>query len=163
MTTQIARRSFATRVTRPPEGIADLLTEFSGDYWDCFAIAVPPGEASPRWWASSTLRGADGLFGRLVWARALGFELASGGSDNTLVGWAVDVDSDTALVLRADGPRMTGLMAFVLADGHIYWTTAVRHHNAIGSSVWAILRPVHRQIAPRCLELSQRQMCSGRR
>lgn len=144
----------ATRVSEPPmEAIVS-----APDYWDCFRVPTGASTERPHAWASAALAGADGAFASLIWSGLLGFDLAPSGSPRTLKGWNVEADTSTTLVLTADGGRMSGRMVFSRVGGHIAWTTMVVFHGRVGEAIWTVAGPVHRQVAPRCLEHAQRRL-----
>ena len=144
----------ATRVCDPPPGA--ILS--APDYWDCFRVPAGAFTERPRAWASAALAGADGLFGSLVWSGLLGFDLAPSGTPRTLGGWTVETDTSTTLGLTADGGRMSGRMDFSRVGDHMAWTTMLVFHGRVGAAIWAVAGPVHRQLAPRCLEHAQRRL-----
>jgi hypothetical protein len=151
----------------PPEASATRvdvdarhLSGFPADYCDAFRVAGVPGHRT-REWAQRSLRGADpehGLFGRLVWHRLLGFQLAAPGSAETLVGWQIRVDEPELFVLDADGWLMAGRMVFQACDTHVTWTTMLRYHRPAARRIWAAAEHVHRALAPRCLDAARRSL-----
>src|SRR3954447_950050 len=127
-----------------------VVAEFGAEYWDSYAIAAVPGVA-PRECARLSLRGADGVFGPVVWHGLLGFKLAEKQAPGTLVGWSIGRDTEDQYVLDVDGSLMTGRMVFALVNGQIVWTTMLKFHNTRARRTWSIAGNAHRAIAPRVL------------
>jgi len=143
----------AVRVVDQPPVVA----EFAAEYWDSFAIAAVPAVA-PREWARLSLRGADGVFGSVVWHRLLGFDLAAAATPGTLVGWQISRDSDDEYVLDVDGSLMAGRMVFAFVDNQVVWTTMLKFHNTTARRIWTLAGNAHRAIAPRALSRARRAM-----
>ena len=141
----------AVRLAVQPPPVA----EFGAEDWDSFAIASVPGVAA-REWARLSLRGADGVFGSVVWHRLLGFDLADGATPGTLVGWQIGQDCDDHFVLDVDGSLMTGRMVFAQPDETVVWTTMLRFHNVTARRIWTLAGNAHRAIAPRALSRARR-------
>jgi hypothetical protein len=151
----------------PPEASATRVdvgarvrAEFPADYCDAFRIASVPGHRA-REWARRSLRGADpanGSFGRLVWHRLLGFQLAGSGTAGTLVGWHIAVDEPDLLVLETDGRLMAGRMIFEASDTAVTWTTMLRYHRPAARPIWAAAGHAHRALTPRCLEAARQSL-----
>jgi hypothetical protein len=146
--------STATRVDVPDSAVAD----FAHDYVDCFRVASVPGGRTAADWARATLRGADGAFGRVVWRGILGFELASPGTPDTLVGWSIRQDGRERFVLEGDGSLMAGRMVFDVDDDEVRWTTSLHFHRSIGAAIWAGAGVAHRWLAPRTLDGGRRRL-----
>jgi hypothetical protein len=47
---------------------------------------------------------------------------------------------------------MAGRMRFERVGAGVEWTTMLRFHGVPGRAVWSLVGPVHRAVAPRCLE-----------
>ncbi|MGB8406483.1 MAG: hypothetical protein WCE30_20705 [Mycobacterium sp.] len=142
--------SHATRVVTMPLAAADFPT----DYWDSFHIHSGAGSRPAREWARLCLRGAETAnraFSRIAWQGLLGFHLAARGTNGTLVGWRILVDTPTQFVLDADGSRMAGRMVFAVSDTDVEWTTMLHYHSTTGRLLWAIAGTAHRALAPACL------------
>jgi hypothetical protein len=140
-------RPVADRLGNAPSAVAD----FDTDYWDSFAIAAVPGTRA-RNWARLSLRGADGVFGSVVWHGVLGFDLADKSVPETMAGWHVTCDSDDTFVLDVDGNLMAGRLVFDVSGERLVWTTLLTFHRPAGRRVWAVAGNVHRVIAPRSLD-----------
>lgn len=133
--------------------VAAESADFKAGYGDAFRIGAVPG-VSAREWARVSLRGAEAanrMFARLAWHGVLGFDLASRGAAQTLVGWHITTDEPNRLVLDTDGRLMAGRIVFALADDTVTWTTLVRFHRTAGHCLWAIAGIVHRALVPRLL------------
>ena len=143
-----------TRATVPESAVAD----FAADYADCFRVTSFPGRHSAADWAEATLRGSDGVFGRVVWHGLLGFELAPSGTAGSLVGWRIAEDAPGRFVMEADGPRMAGRMTFDVEGQEVRWTTALRYHGRVAALIWSGAGIVHRQLAPRSLDDARRSL-----
>jgi hypothetical protein len=139
---------------------ARVRAEFPADYCDAFRIAAVSGHRA-REWAQRSLRGADpaqGLFGKWVWHRLLGFQLAASGTTGTLFGWKIAVDEPELFVLDSDGRLMAGRMVFAASDTALTWTTMLRYHRLAARLIWAAAGHAHRGLTPRCLEAARRSL-----
>jgi hypothetical protein len=146
--------SAASRIEVPESAIAD----FAPDYSDCFEVDPVAGRTAADW-ARASLRGADGAFSRVVWQGILGLELDSG-APGTFVGWPIREDSPGRFVVQTDGRLMAGRMVFEVGDHAVRWTTSLRFHGSVGAAIWAVAGPVHRRLAPRCLDRGRHVLVS---
>jgi hypothetical protein len=124
------------------------------DYADAFQASAT-GDRPARDWAKRTLGSGtsalDRTFGTLVWHGILGFDLAPADTPETLVGWAVPVDSPELFVLAADGRLMAGCMVFEVSAQNVLWTTLLRFHRPPAERIWSVAQHVHRALAGRVL------------
>lgn len=144
----MATRARARRVPARQDG-------FAADYADCFRVPGLPDERCARDWAGAALAGAEvggGVFSGLVWGGVLGFDLAPRATPDTVAGWRVVEDGRQRLVLDVDGSRMAGRMVFTAGRDEVTWTTMLRFQGRSGRRIWQVAGPVHRVLAPRCLE-----------
>jgi hypothetical protein len=138
-----------------PEEARALTTLSSVDYADCFLVdARSGGERSGEEWARATLEGAPPALRRNLrrgWA-ALGLKLDRGGSDRSVLGWALR-HGDTDFALLAAGSRigMPAELLFKPEGDTLLFATFVQQRNPVAKAIWAAVEPGHRRVVPHVL------------
>ncbi len=144
---------------------AAALAEQSGeagvDYTDVFAAPIVPGDVRTADQAfRDALVNTPRLLGRLVlWIHrhVLRLRLGPHASPAHLIGWAVMGSDDDEVELAADGPLMRGQLTLRREDGRAVLTTRLHYHHKVAArTVWAVVGPLHRIIAPRLMQRSAR-------
>ena len=137
--------------------IARAAERSGADYTDVFEVPLPPGDSRT---AEQTFRDAvghrPGPSGGLVsWIHrhVLGFRLGPNSSPDHIIGWTIVRSDPDELVLSARGPLMQGELTLRRRyDRRASLTTRVHYcHKFTARTVWAVVGPVHRAVAPRLM------------
>jgi hypothetical protein len=141
------------RAARVPVAVADdraLGVPF--DYADAFTIAL--SEADDRTaerFARDALEAAPPPLRWLVWnvfRFVLGFELGPRESPRHVLGWTVVSSSDDLVRLEARSRRFSAVLLGSRPDPHTAKViTAVAFGSSSSRALWALVAPVHRQVA----------------
>ncbi|EFG76565.1 hypothetical protein HMPREF0591_3534 [Mycobacterium parascrofulaceum ATCC BAA-614] len=125
------------------------------DYTDVFEVPLPQGDSRT---AEETFRDAlrDGPGGGVVpWIHrhVLRFDLGPPSSPDHLIGWTIARSDRDELVLTASGPLMRGELTLRRReDRRASLTTRVHYrHRLTARTVWAVVGPLHRAVAPRLM------------
>lgn len=148
---------------------AAVLTErpsaTAADYTDIFEATIQPGDtrSAEQMFRDALGRGSDGGAVRWIHRHVLRFNLAPHPSPDHLIGWSVARSDHDEIVLRTSGPLMRGELALRRQDGlRATLTTRVHYHRKTAArTVWAVVAPVHRVIAPQLVQRAARD--GGRR
>jgi hypothetical protein len=129
------------------------------DYADVFEAPILPGDARSAEQAfRDALVNTPRPLGRLVlWIHrhVLRLRLAPGSSPVHVIGWAITRSDDDEVELAADGPLMRGELTLRRDDGRAVLSTRLLYHHKIAArTVWAVVGPLHRIIAPRLMQRS---------
>jgi len=136
------------------------------DYVDVFEAPVQPGETRS---AEQALRDAvghrPGVGGSVVmWIHrhVLRFRLGPYSSPEHVTGWPIVRSDHDEIVLATSGPLMDGRLTFRRRDGRrASLTTRVHYRHKIAArTVWAVVGPLHRVVAPQLVRRGARR---GRR
>ena len=132
--------------------------EDGADYADVFEAPMPPHDDRS---AEQSLRdavgdkpGAGGSVVGWIHRHVLGFHLGPYSSPGHIIGWTIASSEHDEVVLAARGPLMRGRLTLRRRDGGAATLTTRLHyrHAVAAGAVWAVVGPVHRDIAPRLLE-----------
>jgi Protein of unknown function (DUF2867) len=134
--------------------------EGEADYVDVFEVPIHPGDLRS---AEEAFR--DGLgeqpraHGSLVlWIHrhVLRFHLGPRSSPEYVIGWRITLLEHNEMVLTTGGPLMRGQLTLRRQDdGRAVLTTRLHYRHKIAArTVWAIIGPLHRAVAPRLMERS---------
>lgn len=127
------------------------------DYADAFEVRTDrPDVRSAEQWARSALERAPTVVRSVVvfaHRRVLRFRLGPLRSSDHVLGWRIRVSDPDAIELAADGPLMSG----VIVGRRTSPTTArietfVFFHRASAATIWTLVGPLHRRIAPLLLK-----------
>jgi hypothetical protein len=133
------------------------------DYTDVFEVPILHGDLRT---AEQALRDAlgnePGALGALVcWIHhhILRFRLGPYSSPEHVIGWPIISSDHDEIVLATCGPLMRGELTLLRQDGRrAILTTRVHYcHKTAARTVWAIVGPLHRALAPRLMERSARR------
>jgi hypothetical protein len=136
--------------------------ETGDDYADTFEAAIPDGDVRT---AEQVFRDAlgdkPGVGGNVVsWIHrhVLRFHLGPYSSPEHVIGWRIMRSDDDEFVLAADGPLMRGRLTLRRDDARrAILTTRLHYRHKIGArTVWAVVGPLHRAVAPRLVERAAR-------
>jgi hypothetical protein len=88
----------------------------------------------------------------------LGFRLAPHPSPDHPIGWSIAHSDRDEVALTASGPLMRGELTLRREDGQrATLTTRVHYHRKLAArTVWAVVGPLHRTIAPRLVQRAAR-------
>jgi hypothetical protein len=144
------KRVAAAAVTDPP------------DYTDVFQVPIALGDVRT---AEESLRYAlgdePGALGSLVtWIHrhVLRFRLGPHLSPDHIIGWRIVRSDRDEIALAARGPLLRGELTLRRQDGRAVLTTRLRYgHKVAARTVWALVGPLHRALAPRLLRRSARR------
>ena len=135
----------------------------ASDYTDVFEVPILNGDLRT---AERALRDALGdepgaLGGLVVWIHrhVLRFRLGPYSSPEYIIGWPIMHSDDDEIVLTTGGPLMRAQLTLRREDGRRAILTTRLHyrHKVAGRSVWAVVGPLHRVVAPRLLARSARR------
>jgi Protein of unknown function (DUF2867) len=137
--------------------------ETEADYADVFEARILDGDLRT---AEQTFRDALGnqprALGSLVlWIHRhlLRFRLGPYTSPKHAIGWTIVRSDHDEIVLATDGPLMRGELTLRRQDGRraVLTTRLHYHHKVAARTVWAMVGPLHRVIAPRLVEQTARR------
>ena len=132
--------------------------ETDADYADVFEVPILRGDERP---AEQALRDAlgdqPGAGGTLVvWIHryVLRFRLGPYSSPEYVIGWQIVRSDHDEIVLATGGPLMRGQLTLRRQDGQrvILATRLHYRHKIAGRTVWAVVGPLHRAVAPRLVK-----------
>ncbi|WP_322858606.1 DUF2867 domain-containing protein [Mycobacterium europaeum] len=125
------------------------------DYTDVFEVPLPQGDSRT---AEETFRDAlrdapGGGAVRWIHRHVLRFDLGPASSPDHLIGWTIVRSNHDELVLSARGPLMRGELTLRREhDRRAGLTTRVHYrHRLTARTVWAVVGPLHRMVAPRLM------------
>ncbi|BBZ73277.1 DUF2867 domain-containing protein [Mycobacterium paraseoulense] len=126
------------------------------DYEDVFEVPLPQGDSRT---AEQTFRDAVGPGsggGVVPWIHrhVLRFRLGPYSSPEHIIGWTMARSDRDELVLTARGPLMHGELTLRRQDDRrASLTTRVQYcHKTAARTVWAVVGPLHRAVAPRLMK-----------
>jgi hypothetical protein len=140
--------------------------ETEADYVDVFEVPILHGDLRSAEQAfRDALGDKPGTLGSLVlWIHrhVLRFRLGPYSSPEHVIGWPIMRSDHDEIVLATGGPLMRGELTLRRQDGRrARLTTRLDYRRKIAArTVWAMVGPLHRAVAPRLMERSAR---SGRR
>lgn len=135
----------------------------AADYVDVFEVPVAAGDFRTAEEAfRDGLGAAPGGRGNLVlWVHRhiLRLRLGPSASPDHIIGWPIVRSDRDELVLATGGPLMRGELTLRRHDGQRATLTTRLHyrHRIAARTVWAMIGPLHRVIAPRLMERSARR------
>jgi hypothetical protein len=136
--------------------------ETEDDYVDVFSAPILDGDLRT---AEEAFRDAlgdkPGVGGNVVsWIHrhVLRFHLGPYSSPEHVIGWRIMRSDDDEFVLAADGPLMRGRLTLRREDARrAILTIRLHYRHKIGArTVWAVVGPLHRAVAPRLVERAAR-------
>ncbi len=127
------------------------------DYTDVFEVPMAQGDSRT---AEQAFRDAvgnhPGSGGKLVvWIHrhVLRFRLGPYSSPQHIIGWPITRSDRDVLVLTTGGPLMRGELTLRRRDGRVALTTRVQYaHKFAARAVWAVIGPLHRDVAPQLVK-----------
>jgi hypothetical protein len=136
-------------------------TALEADYADVFEVPVQPDDSRT---AEQALRDAvgdepGGGGGLVLWIHrhVLRFHLGPYSSPEHIIGWPITRSDRDEIVLTARGPLMNGQLTLRRHDGRATLTTRLHYRHKIAArTVWALVGPLHRVVAPRLMERGAR-------
>ena len=137
--------------------------EAEADYVDVFEVPVLHGDLRSAEQAFRDALGDEpGALGSLVlWIHrhVLRFRLGPYSSPEYIIGWPIIRSDHDEIVLATGGPLMRGQLTLRRQDGgRAVLTTRLHYcHQIAARTVWAMIGPLHRAVAPRLMERSARR------
>lgn len=137
--------------------------ETAADYVDAFEVPIAGGDFRT---AEETFRdglGAKpgGVGGVVLWVHrhVLRLRVDPSPSPDHIIGWPIVRSDRDELVLATGGPLMRGELTLRRHDAQRAVLTTRLHyrHRIAARTVWAMVGPLHRAIAPRLMERSARR------
>jgi hypothetical protein len=136
--------------------------ETEPDYADVFEVPILLGDSRT---AEQAFRDALGdnprALGSLVlWIHRniLRLRLGPLSSPQYVIGWPIVRSDHDEIVLETDGPLMRGRLTLRRQDGRAVLITRLHYRHKIAArTVWAMVGPLHRALAPRLMERSARR------
>jgi hypothetical protein len=134
------------------------ICEDGADYTDFFEVPILPDDERS---AEQSLRdavgnnpGAGASAVGWIHRHVLGFRLGPYSSPDHIIGWAIASSDHDEIVLTARGPLMRGRLTLRRQDGQPATLTTRLHyrHTIAAGTIWTVVGPVHRVIAPRLLK-----------
>jgi hypothetical protein len=136
--------------------------ETEADYADVFEVPILHGDLRTGEQAfRDALGDKPGALGSLVvWIHrhVLRFRLGPYSSPEYVIGWQIIRSDHDEIVLATDGPLMRGQLTLRRQDGRRAILTTRLHfrHKIAARTVWAMVGPLLRALAPRLMERSAR-------
>jgi hypothetical protein len=133
------------------------------DYVDVFEAPLLDGDGRSAEVAfRDALGDKPGALGALVlWIHrhVLRLRLGPYSSSEHVIGWPIVRSDNDEIVLATGGPLMSGRLTLQLQDDRrAVLTTRLRYrHKVAARTVWAVIGPLHRAVAPRLIERSTRR------
>jgi Protein of unknown function (DUF2867) len=137
--------------------------EAGADYTDVFEASIRPGDLRTGEQAfRDALGDKPGVGGSVVlWIHrhVLRFRLGPYSSPEHIVGWQIMRSDPDEFVLATGGPLMRGQLTLRREDGRRATLTTRLHyrHKIAARTVWAMVGPLHRAVAPRLMERTARR------
>ncbi|MGO9926561.1 MAG: hypothetical protein ACLPLP_10620 [Mycobacterium sp.] len=134
----------------------------AADYTDVFEVPILHGDLRT---AEQSLRdavgdkpGAGGNVVLWIHRHILRFRLGPYSSPDHIIGWPIARSDYDEIVLTAHGPLMRGQLTLRRQDGlrALLVTRLHYRHKIAGGTVWAMVGPLHRAVAPRLIERTAR-------
>jgi hypothetical protein len=130
--------------------------ETAADYADVFEVPIRHGDSrSAEQMFRDALKGERGG-GSVLWIHrhVLRFRLGPAASPDHVIGWSIVHSDHDEIVLTTSGPLMRGELTLRREDDRrATLTTRVHYQRKIAArTVWAVVGPLHRVIAPRLME-----------
>ena len=132
--------------------------ETEDDYADTFEVPFLDGDGRTAEQAfRDGLGDKPGVGGNVVlWIHShlLQFRLGPYSSPEHVIGWTILRSDRDEMVLAADGPLMRGQLRLRREDGpRAVLTTRLHYrHKIAASTVWLVVGPLHRTVAPRLMQ-----------
>lgn len=142
------------------------LVQTAADYTDTFEAPIRHGDVRAAEQAFRDALDTPVVLGRLVFwihRHILRFALGPHASPQHAIGWTIMHSEHDEIVLVTDGPLMHGELTLRRADGRRAVLTTRLHyrHNIAARTVWAVVGPLHRMLAPRLMERSARKAATA--
>jgi uncharacterized protein DUF2867 len=153
----LRRIAAAVLAERAPTG------ETEADYADVFEVPILHGDMRS---AEQAFRDAlghkPGALGSLVFwihRHVLRFRLGPYSSPEYVIGWPIVHSDHDEIVLATGGPLMHAQLTLRRQDGRRAVLTTRLHyrHQIAARTIWAMVGPLHRAVAPRLMERSARR------
>jgi hypothetical protein len=160
---RVAVRSTLKRIAATALAARSQTGETAADYTDVFEVAIPRGDSRT---AEQMFRdalgdepGAGGGILLGIHRHVLRFDLGPHSSPDHVIGWAIVRSDPDEIVLTTSGPLMRGELTLRRLDGwRATLTTRVHYRHKIAArTVWAMVGPLHRVVAPRLMQRVGRQ------
>jgi Protein of unknown function (DUF2867) len=135
--------------------------ETASDYTDVFEVPIRHGDTrAAEQMFRDALRDEPGGAGVLwIHRHILRFRLGPLSSPDHLIGWQIVHSDPDEIVLTTSGSLMRGELMLRREDGRrATLTTRVHYHRKLAArTVWAMVGPLHRVVAPRLMERGARR------
>jgi len=137
--------------------------ETEADYADVFEVPILPGDLRTAEQAfRDALGDKPGALGSLVFwihRHVLRFRLGPYSSPEYVIGWPIMHSDHDEIVLATGGPLMRAQLTLRREDGRRATLTTRLHygHKIAARTVWAIVGPLHRAMAPQLMERTARR------
>ncbi len=147
----------------------DQTGETAADYTDVFEAALPHGDSRT---AEQMFRDAlgdqpDAGGGIVLWIHrhVLRFRLGPPSSPDHVIGWPIAHSDPDEIMLTTSGPLMRGELTLRRLDGRrATLTTRVHYRHKIAArTVWSVVGPLHRVVAPQLIARATRHGSGVRR
>jgi hypothetical protein len=135
--------------------------ETASDYTDVFEVPILDDDVrSAEQMFRDALGGGTGA-GPVLWIHrhVLRFQLGPHSSPDHLIGWQIEHSNPDELVLTTSGPLMRGELTLRREDGRRATLTTRVHYRskAAARTVWSVIGPLHRVVAPRLMQRAARR------
>ena len=139
--------------------LADRATadDAAADYVDVFEVPIRDGDVRTAEQAFRDALGGtpDALGAVVLWihGHVLRFHLGPNSSPEHVIGWSITHSDSDEIAVSADGPLMRGQLKLQRVDGRrAVLTTRLHYRRKVAArTVWAVIGPLHRVIAPRLM------------
>ncbi|OBG28889.1 DUF2867 domain-containing protein [Mycobacterium sp. 852002-51057_SCH5723018] len=137
--------------------VAAAATTEPADYADVFEVPIRDGDSRSAEQAfRDALGAAPGALGGLVlWIHrhVLRFRLGPSSGRDYVIGWRIVRSGHDEIVLETGGPLMLGQLTLRRRDGRAKLVTRLQYRRKVAArTVWALVGPLHRAVAPRLME-----------
>jgi len=131
------------------------------DYTDAFEVAITDGDLRTAEQAFRDALGSEprALGSLVLWIHrhVLRFRLGPNSSPDHVIGWRIMGSDQDEIVLATHGPLMRGQLTLRREDGRAILTTRLHYrHKMAARTIWALVGPLHRAVAPRLMDRSAR-------
>ena len=130
------------------------------DYADAFEIHLDHDDSrTAEQWARSGLEGAPSVLRHVirgVHRHVLRFDLGDPGSPEHVLGWRVAESQPDLVRLQTESSLMRAMILGQRIDGGILLQTRLFYRSGFAPTLWRVIGPIHRAVAPYLLERAAR-------
>jgi hypothetical protein len=141
----------ATRVEVPKSALA--LQDFQEVSFSCaFEIKVTSAnKQTAEEWLRAVQEGSPTPLRWFVvggWIAGLGLRLDLRSKSDHILGWRIMHAVPSEIVIRVEGPALSGRQVLQVDDGSVTHTTVVHYNRAAAKLLWTVAAPIHVRVIP---------------